>query len=527
MSQPVSGTTTSTSVQGVSGVPTKKEEAKVVTPQATATLATPDVYGMFVGIFMLFLTVVVLFTTGSILAVLVLWALIALIITVLFYYGFIDLERILGVKKEVKVEKKPEPAANVVPAGPMIGSEVFHIRQNQFTYDEAPAVCAAYGAELATLEQIIEAYNAGAEWCGYGWSAGGMALYPTQKRTWEELQREVDPGKRTACGRPGVNGGYFDPSLKFGVNCFGFKPTGEFTPPAPLPGTDRQKFDDMVNRFKEMLKSFKLSPFSRREWSGYDSTPAGQVSGAVQAGRKIVEGFSSMSSYGTQFQQDLGRLEEPFDNADPETIEMLETGSRNYSAGGPYGLRGDIGPRGDLGPTGPKGDVGAQGIQGIQGLQGIQGERGEKGDVGGIGPTGPQGRQGEVGGLGPTGPKGDRGADGNVSRVEGPTGKQGPTGKYGHTGPTGRDGPTGRQGSTGPAGRDGSPGATGPKGDAGTLPASYSTQLNQLTTDINNLKRNAVQLNTPFRIIDGNNQWLSKSGGGGKGAWEVLRAQAV
>jgi hypothetical protein len=51
--------------------------------------------------------------------------------------------------------------------------------------------------------------------------------------------------------------------------------------------------------------------------------------------------------------------------------------------------------------------------------------------------------------------------------------------------------------------------------------------LNQLTTDINNLKRNAVQLNTPFRIIDGNNQWLSKSGGGGKGAWEVLRAQAV
>jgi hypothetical protein len=64
---------------------------------------------------------------------------------------------------------------------------------------------------LASLEQVIEAYNSGAEWCGYGWTAGGMALYPTQKKTWEELQREVDPGKRTACGRPGVNGGYFDP----------------------------------------------------------------------------------------------------------------------------------------------------------------------------------------------------------------------------------------------------------------------------------------------------------------------------
>jgi hypothetical protein len=28
------------------------------------------------------------------------------------------------------------------------------------------------------------------------------------------------------CGRPGVNGGYIeDPSLQFGVNCYGIKPT--------------------------------------------------------------------------------------------------------------------------------------------------------------------------------------------------------------------------------------------------------------------------------------------------------------
>jgi hypothetical protein len=252
---------------------------------ATTELVAADLYGIFVAIFGVVLTLFVLFSTGSILAVLVLWAMIGLIITVLFYYGFIDLERIAGVKKETTIAPTP---AEVPRGGPMVGSEVFHISQNQFTYDEAPAVCAAFGGQLATLEQVIEAYNSGAEWCGYGWTAGGMALYPTQKRTWEELQREVDPGKRTACGRPGVNGGYFDPTLKFGVNCFGFKPPGEFTPPAPVPGTDRKKFDDMVTKFREMLKTLELSPFSRNEWSGYDSNLVNQT---VKQGRKLVEGF--------------------------------------------------------------------------------------------------------------------------------------------------------------------------------------------------------------------------------------------
>ena len=120
---------------------------------------------MFVALFVFVLTLFVLLTTGSILSVLVLWATIALIVTVLVYYGFLDLQSFLR-----KVEKKIEPTPSGRPSGAnLVGSEVFHIRQNQFTYDEAPAVCAAYGAELATLEQIIEAYNHGAEWCGYCW----------------------------------------------------------------------------------------------------------------------------------------------------------------------------------------------------------------------------------------------------------------------------------------------------------------------------------------------------------------------
>jgi hypothetical protein len=404
----VGGTTTSTTTAAAASAGT---EAKLDT---SAELVTADVYGIFVAIFVVVITIFVLFSTGSILAVLVLWALMALIVTVLFYYGFIDLERILGVKKEeVKVEPKP---AGIPRGGPLVGVEVFHIAPNQFTYDEAPAVCAAYGAELATLEQIIEAYTQGAEWCGYGWSAGGMALYPTQKKTWDELQREVDPGKRTACGRPGVNGGYFDPMLKFGVNCFGFKPPGEFEPPAPLPGVDRTKFNEMVNKFREMLKTLELSPFSRNEWSGYDSK---LVNKTVSEARKLVEGYTNgngirrVASYGTDFEQDYGNLIERFEPGDPNYVEPLKTGTGNYSADGPYGLRGadgDIGPTGPAGPIGPMGlpstvpgPIGPRGVAGPPGPIGPAGARGATGVAGPAGFTGPQGRQGERGPEGQAG----------------------------------------------------------------------------------------------------------------------------
>ena len=357
------GTTTSKSVPTAEGTST----TFVPTPDILAK----DVYGMFVAIFMFVLTLFVLLTTGSILSVLVLWATIALMVTVLVYYGFLDLQSFLR-----RVEKKIEPTPSAKPSGAnLVGSEVFHIRQNQFTYDEAPAVCAAYGAELATLEQIIEAYNHGAEWCGYGWSAGGMALFPTQKSTWEQLQREVDTGKRTRCGRPGVNGGYMDPMLKFGVNCFGFKPKGDFTPPEPLPGTDRDAFDSMVNRFKEMLNTMKLSPFSRREWSGYDSTLGGVVEKFWGGGKTVA-----VPQYTQSFVTPYGSVE-GFENADPTVVEAPTSGP--YAPVGPYGLRGERGPTGPVGAMGPTGAAGAAST--------VPGPAGPMGRQGGVGPTGPRG----------------------------------------------------------------------------------------------------------------------------------------
>ena len=420
---------------------------------------TPEVYGILALIFIFVLSIFVLFSSGSVIAVLVLWMLIGLIGFVLVYYGFVDINKMFDYLAPPKPAEATPPAPTPATSNLVQGSEVFYISDNQFTYDEASAVCAAYGTQLATLEQIIDAYNHGAEWCGYGWSAGGMALYPTQKSTWEELQREIDPGKRTACGRPGVNGGYFDPSTKFGVNCFGFKPKGDFKPPAPVPGTDLSKFRSMVNKFKAMLKSLNLSPYSRQEWSGYDTLPANKA-----------------ASYGAQFSQNLGGLQEHFTEsmgtADPGVVEAPTTSSA-YTAG-PYGIRGDKGDKGDVGPAGPIGQSST-----VPGPKGDTGPAGSKGDAstvpGPVGPAGAQGIQGVKGDKGDTGDRGPQGVPGAAGSAVGVVGPKGDTGPAGHDGAgpqgiAGPIGPPGVAGAAGPVGPAGPKGDKGDKGDSGTIP---------------------------------------------------------
>ena len=375
------------------------------------------------------LTLFVLFSTGSVLAVLALWLVVGLIILVLWYYKFIDLTDYTNNTAPAATKSDKPPPTPAAPTGPEVGTEVFHIDDSQFTYADAPAVCAAYGAELATLEQIIDAYNHGAEWCGYGWSAGGFALYPTQKATWQALQAEPDTVKRTACGRPGVNGGYFDPNTKFGVNCFGFKPHGKADLPLPPPGTDSTAFKAAVEKFKKMLGSLNLVPYSRTEWSGYDSTNAGKTANAMDA----------VGKYGSQFVQ--SGVTESFTDGDQTvseapTVTSAKTAAATY---GPYGLRGDKGDKGDKGDIGPTGAAST-----------IPGPKGDKGDKGDLGPAGPKGDKGAdssvpgpAGPAGERGPQGERGADGSASNLPGPRGPAGPAGAAGAAGPAGPTGPAG------------------------------------------------------------------------------------
>lgn len=237
-------------------------------------LPTPTI--IVVGaIAMVMVAVLTLVSTGSIFATLVVLGLAAALGYVLMQLGFLKVST-AGSEIDVSFyEKPPAPSApkSIVPAAKdakvLEPKEVFYVSGNEYTYDEAAAVCAAYDADLATYDQVNDAYSGGAEWCGYGWTQGGMALYPTQQSTWEQLQQEADATKRTACGRPGINGGYFDPQNKFGVNCYGVKPgmMKGMKFPLPVPGTSSGDFNRMVDKFKGMLSRMTVDPFNRDGWS--------------------------------------------------------------------------------------------------------------------------------------------------------------------------------------------------------------------------------------------------------------------
>lgn len=223
---------------------------------------------------LLLLTFLVYVSTGSIMSVLVVITLAVVLFVVLQQLGILKFDYSDKSGLDVSFfERVPAPAPSkpiipVTKSMPIEKKEVFYVSGNDYTYEDAAAVCAAYESELATYDQITEAYNGGAEWCGYGWTQGGMALYPTQDSTWQALQMEASVGNKTACGRPGVNGGYFDPNTKFGVNCYGVKPqntTMKF--PQPVPGTDSQNFQKLVDKFRSMLKRMTVSPFNRDGWS--------------------------------------------------------------------------------------------------------------------------------------------------------------------------------------------------------------------------------------------------------------------
>jgi hypothetical protein len=240
--------------------------------------------------------------TGSFLSFLIIVAVAALVFYILNTLGIFKVDVSNGGLDVQFHENSPSP--NSKPVEPQISfnpietKEVFHI-DGEYVYSDAAAVCSAYKAELASFDQLMDAFSKGAEWCSYGWSVGGMALYPTQQSTWNALQQEPSETKRTACGHPGVNGGYFDAKLKFGVNCFGPKPPNRGTTfPVPLPGTDSKSFDAMVDRFKKSLNSTLLSPFNRTKWSGTLVTAATgkAVESDLTYGENVV-GQAGMTAY--------------------------------------------------------------------------------------------------------------------------------------------------------------------------------------------------------------------------------------
>ena len=171
-----------------------------------------------------------------------------------------------------------QTAAGDLGTGPSLKmrKQVFHVPASVYDYDNAKALCEAYGAKLANIDQMEEAHKSGAEWCSYGWSDNQMILYPTQKSTWEELQKSPDAAKKNSCGRPGINGGYIaDASMKAGVNCYGPKPEmnqGSSKMMATIQNYEAGKMIDplheaRIQQMKDKINDVVIAPFNKGAWS--------------------------------------------------------------------------------------------------------------------------------------------------------------------------------------------------------------------------------------------------------------------
>ena len=154
-----------------------------------------------------------------------------------------------------------------------IKKQVFHVPGNKYTFDNAKALCQAYGSRLATYSEVEDSYENGGEWCSYGWSDKQLALFPTQKDTWNYLQ--TVEGHENDCGRAGINGGYIaNPNVKFGANCYGYKPKITDTEldlmqTAPLyPKSLKDlKQERLVEHWRRKIPEILVSPFNKNVWS--------------------------------------------------------------------------------------------------------------------------------------------------------------------------------------------------------------------------------------------------------------------
>jgi hypothetical protein len=194
-------------------------------------------------------------------------------------YGYDITTKIFGgtmqTSPEIDLDFNQDVEPTPAPTPPVSTNQVFNVPDNVFDYTDADAVCKAFGSELATYDQIENAYQNGAEWGNYGWSAEQMAFFPTQKGTYDTLQKI--PGHEHDRGRIGINGGYIaNPDVRFGANCYGQRPaiTSEdeerMRNTVPYPQTAEDvALDNKVAEWSGRLDEIIVSPFNEQKWSEY------------------------------------------------------------------------------------------------------------------------------------------------------------------------------------------------------------------------------------------------------------------
>ena len=214
---------------------------------------------ILIGILIISLIIVVIFRTQIAIALETLWG------KIKDWYS----------PKEIPVQPPPEfvpdqasPVEKIMPSK----KEVFNVAQDKYTYSDAEPLCKAFGAELATYDQVKDAWEKGADWCNYGWVKGQAAIYPTQKETYDKLQYGPEDQK-AACGITGINGGFFDnPELKFGVNCYGTRPGENDTDSRAIMSEHNLtpgglEYDKKVREYKSEMGHIPINPFKPGTWS--------------------------------------------------------------------------------------------------------------------------------------------------------------------------------------------------------------------------------------------------------------------
>jgi hypothetical protein len=146
--------------------------------------------------------------------------------------------------------------------------QVFNVKENIYTLDDAAGVCGAMGADIATIDQLVNAHKQGADWCNVGWTKDGIPAYPIQYSTWKTLQ-DNEPNKRNICGQPGINVVNDNPNNQYGVNCYGVKPEpkkGEKLKQV-LQSDAQIALQAKIAQFQKNLNSIGVIPFNQDKWS--------------------------------------------------------------------------------------------------------------------------------------------------------------------------------------------------------------------------------------------------------------------
>ena len=173
-----------------------------------------------------------------------------------------------------KAGSPPNASVNSVVHTKLDGTkEVFNIAENIFSYDDAEPLCKAYGAELATFDQLDTAWKSGANWCNKGWIKSDadkpMAYFPVNKQYWDMLVKTGNILEQAGCLGVGVNGGIHNKSDMFGVNCYGVKP--EAGPDDKIAGLPLSEAEFASQRkiadFKARVGKFNITSFNGTNWS--------------------------------------------------------------------------------------------------------------------------------------------------------------------------------------------------------------------------------------------------------------------